>query len=44
MKKMTIREAEIELNKIDKLYENEKITKLQHNKRSHIILKKLKGR
>jgi len=43
MVKMTIRKAEIELNKIDKIYESGKITKLQHNKKSHIVLKKLKG-
>lgn len=42
--KMTIRAAEIELNKIDKLYENGKISKLQHDKKSHIVLKKLVGK
>lgn len=44
MAKMTIKEAEKELNKIDELHESKKITKLQHNKKTHAVLLKLKGK
>lgn len=42
--KITIREAENELNTIDKLHESGKISKLQHDKKSHNVLLKLKGK
>jgi len=44
MVKMTIREAEIELNKIDNLHDKKKITKTEHDKKSHAVLLKLKGK
>ncbi len=39
---MSIKEAERLLNKIDKLYESGKITKTQHNERTHKVLLKLR--
>lgn len=42
--KMTIKEAEKALNDIDRLQKSGKITKAQHNKKSHNVLLKLEGK
>lgn len=44
MAKITVKQAEKELNMIDKLHESGKITKTEHNKKSHNVLLKLKGK